>query len=184
MKSCTNSARDGQPTATPERGSNPAPFLALYAKYLIDPKSDVDDLGNDLGLLCDSLVATLKAATDDSQSEGDSRTLANSALLLAEQVSGIAREFAIRSFARKPRVSDAVTNAPASTKPADVVKAMGDALNDAAFAHHAIRATLDAMQEGVFRDLEECIGMYEAAVASTERLDRALSRGLEAWGAR
>jgi hypothetical protein len=58
---------------------------------------------------------------------------------------------------------------------------MAQAISDASCANNAVRQVLDAMQEVVYSELGTVErGLYEAAIASTERVDRALSRGLEA----
>ena len=68
--------------------------------------------------------------------------------------------------------------------PPDFKKKMGDALNEGAYAHHAIQATLDAMSDEIYgRCTQHVQGLFEAAAASVERLDHAMATGLDVWGA-
>jgi len=78
------------------------------------------------------------------------------------------------------------TDEAAPAKPHHAVWSMvGDALNDGANAHHALEATLEGMRDQVYASCNaQAQGMFEAALASVAQLDRAMGRGLDAWGAR
>lgn len=83
-------------------------------------------------------------------------------------------------------IGDPGTESPAGKGPqADAAARMGDAFNDGANAHHALQATLDEMRDEIqVRCSTHTQGLFEAAVASVAQLDRAMGRGLDAWGAR
>ncbi len=159
-------------------------FFKLNAKYLIDPDAEISGLGTDIGCMSEALIATIQAIVDatsgdDHQADG----LLFGALYQAKQVAGMSAEYVRRTAqpagASAPEeAKGAVTRQVPSSSSATE---MAQSISDAACAANAIRAALDEIQEAVYSELGSTEqGLYEAAVASTERLDRALERGIEA----
>lgn len=168
---------------------NKAPLFKLSAGYLIDPASKTDDLGNDLGCLTEALTATIQAIVDATSGEDHHLDgLIFAALYQAKQVSGLSSEFVRRASEARRAPGAAPGGASCSVvaaqaTPVSPATAMAQSLSDAACAANAIGAALDGIQGAVYSDLGSTEqGLYEAAIASIERLDRALSRGIEAWG--
>ena len=169
-------------TAPAARESGTVPFFTLNAKYLIDPASTTNGLGNDIGCMHDVLAATIQALVEATENDPYLNGLAFAALYQAQQVEEIAGEYVQRTIQPEPLASDSEARPRVA---AETHEKIGSALSEAADAHHAIRATLESLQERVYSLFgANSIGMYEAAIASTEQLDRALARGLDAWGER
>ena len=160
-------------TAPTPREREAVEFFTLNAKYLIDPESTTDNIGSDVGCMHEVLIATLQALLEAATGRPLER-LVLAALYQAKQVSAMASEYFVRTYA-------AAGNAELQSE----VKKMGEALNEAADARHGINASLLAMLDQVHSHCDSnAQGHLEAAIASTERLDRSLSVGLEAWGGR
>jgi hypothetical protein len=165
------------------REREPAVFFKLHGRYLIDTKSTTYELGDDIACLCESLIATLTAVTDvDSHEKQLSQGLAYTALYVAQQVSTIAAELVDRiGVVRGPAAGGEV---PTVDSDADKIAKMGKAICDSADAFAGLRAALKEMNDGVYADCHhQTIGLFEAAWASAERLDRSMAMAIEAESA-
>jgi len=148
-----------------------AEFFTLNAKYLIDPASKTDDIGHDVACMLETLTATIQAVVDATTGE-PVNSLVFASLYQVRQLTGMFDEYQERT-----------SLAPQTGDTASQVRRMAEALNEGADAHHGIRATLQAMADEVYsRCSADVQGLFEAAIASTARLDRAVAVGLEAWG--
>lgn len=104
--------------------------------------------------------------------------------LQAYELATTVREFMLQSIAALNAAQSAL--AAASVAPQSSARAyegMLEALNDGADAHHALQATLKAMAGEISdRCSGDVCGLLDAALASVEKLDGAMSRGLQAGG--
>lgn len=159
-----------------ERGT--AEFFTLNAKYLIDPKSKTDDIGFDAQCLHESLQTVIRVIIDATEQDHHLSGLAFVTLYLCQMAASTTEAYYGMTFGNG--------KAPVETSAAKSnVEKMGAALNQGANSHHGIRATLEAMADEVCtRCSSEVQGLFEAAVASAERLDRSMAAGLEAWSGR
>jgi hypothetical protein len=162
--------------------SNPsASFFHMSADYLIDPASATGDLSCDLGCLHETIEEAIESVIEAAGADKRISLRAFSALYLVQQARGIAAEY-IRRTAYD--ASSSAAAAPSLPGGDESSKDSLQALSDADCANNAVRQALDAIQGAVYSDLGPAEqGLYEAAIASTERLERAIARGLDS-GAR
>lgn len=156
-------------------------FFHLSADYLIDPASQTGDIGTDIGCLHETIEEVIQSIIEATESNSQASARAFAALYLVRQARGVAAE-----YVRRTASAAATPAAPGTTLPGRAQGSTDErqALSDASCANNAVRQALDAIQEAVYSELGSVEqGMYEAAIASTERLDRALSRGVEAGSA-
>ena len=173
----------GCSAATPGSAELPK-FFKLNADYMIDPEAEISGLGTDIGCMSEALIATIHAMVDatsgdDHQFDG----LLFGALYQAKQVAGMSAEYVRRTAqpAGPSAPEEAKETAPPQAPSSSSATEMAQSISDATCAANAVRAALDEIQEAVYSEFGSAEqGLYEAAVASTERLDRALERGIEA----
>lgn len=174
----------GSAAPTPQE-REPVEFFTLNAKYLIDPASNIDDLAFDIECLHETVGELLQRVVEATESDGPLNSLVFGALYLFRQAKSVAAEYCARTGRAAAAAADSATPG-ISDSSGDISKAdrMGDALNEGAYAHHAISASLTAISSEVYeRCGSQAQGLFEAAIAGAERLDRAMARGMDAWGA-